>query len=158
WWHITARGNVPTDATAKGVPLIAAAAELFDFDAGRVPAFERPENPIEYMTAHVADRAVAEVVPAMPFVRMDVIVKVAIRRRTDPFIPVQSSGYGFRRRAWTFASIRPVSPAMRLGHLADHAGPNVFAQLAITFLAMALVAHLRRDPGFRGHLAERTRL
>ena len=42
---------------------------------------------------------------------------------------------------------------MGFGDFADDAGPDVFAELAVAVLAMALVAHLRGDFGFRGHRA-----
>src|SRR5438067_2050243 len=97
------------------------------------------------MATHVADRPISKIVPAMPFMRMNVVMKIAIRRRTDPFIPMQSGRNRLGWRPWTFAAVRAIGPAMRFGDFADDAGPNVFAELAITFFTVALVAHLRSD-------------
>ena len=97
------------------------------------------------MATHVANRTVAEVVPAMPFMRMKVRVIIAVRRRTNPRIPIQTGGDGESWRARPHAAIGPVGPAMGLGDLADDAGPDVFAQTAVAFLAMALIPHLGGD-------------
>ena len=92
--HIAARRNVPADAAARRVTLVAAAPGIFHFDAARMFYFEGPVNAVEHMATHVADRAVAEVVPAVPFMRMKVRVIIAVRRRTNPRIPMQTGGHG----------------------------------------------------------------
>src|SRR6185369_1024272 len=87
--------------------------------------------------------------PAMPLVGMDVLVKVAVGRRSDPLVPMEACGNGELRRARAFASVGAIGPAMGLTDGADNTRPDVFAELAVTILAMSLVAHLRRGLGLR---------
>ena len=124
---------------------------MFGLDAGRVFALERPEHAVEDVAAHVADGAVAEIIPAVPLVRMQVVVEVTVRRRADPFVPVQAGRNGKFGRARPLATVGAIGPAVRLGDFANDTRPNVFAELVIAIFAMALIAHLRRDFGLRRH-------
>jgi hypothetical protein len=93
--HALARRYVPANAAAQGIALVAAAPVEFHFDAGGVPDLECPENAVQNMAGHVADGAVAEIVPAVPLVRMQVGVVVAIRRGANPIVPMQSGGHRY---------------------------------------------------------------
>src|SRR5262245_11300250 len=114
-------------------------------------AFERPEDAVEDVAAHIADGTVAKIVPAMPLVRMKILVVVAVGRRADPFVPMQAGGHRDRWRAWALAPVSPVGPAVRLGNLADDPGPDVLAEATVALFAMALAAHLSRYSGVNGH-------
>src|SRR5262245_59450894 len=94
----------------------------------------------------------------MPFVRMQVVMKIAVRSGTNPFLPMQSSGHRQCGRPRAYPAIGTVGPAMCLGHFADDTRPNELAQSPVTLLAMALVAHLRRRLGLTGHLPQFPRL
>src|SRR5665811_918798 len=92
--------------------------------------FERPEHAVEHVTTHVSDGTIAEVIPAVPFVRMDVGVKIAIGRGSDPVVPMHALGWFLDGRARTDAAVGAVCPAMRFGDFADDAAPNILAQSA----------------------------
>ena len=68
--HVPARGNVPANAAAGGIHLIAPAADFLGFDAGWVLDLERPKHAVQHVAAHVANRTVAEVIPIVPIVRV----------------------------------------------------------------------------------------
>ena len=155
--HLAASGEVPADPAASRVTLFAAAAHFFDFDAGGMPQFERPVDAIQDVAAHVADGAIAEIVPAMPFVRLQIVVIIPVRSRADPFLPMKPGRDRLARRTRPAAAVGPVSPAMGLGHFPDRACPNVFAKHPVSFLAMALVAHLSGHLGLAGHVPQLAR-
>src|ERR1700724_2001585 len=104
--------------------------------------FQRPKNAVEHMTAHVPERTVAEIIPTVPFMRMQVSVELAVRRRTDPFVPMHAFGGRHRGRTRPGATVGAVRPAMGFNDLAHHAGIDEFTKTAIAIFAMALVAHL----------------
>ena len=109
------------------------------------------------MAAHISKRTVAEIIPAMPLVRVQVGVEVAIRRWPNPGIPMQIWRRRNAGRARPDAAIGPISPAMRLGDFPDHPAPNKFAQTAVAVHAMTLIAHLRGRFGFARHRPEQAR-
>src|SRR4051812_14278905 len=100
---------------------------------------------IHDMAGHVAERSVAEIEPAMPAMGMELGMKIAIGRWADPVIPIHAIGHGELGRARAFAAVAAISPAIGLGDIAEGAGPDVFAKLAIADAGMALVAHLGDD-------------
>src|SRR5438876_7704980 len=112
---------------------------------------ERPINAIKDVATHVAKRTIAEVVPTVPLVGMNIRMKVAIRCRPNPFIPVESCRDRNRRGTRTHSSFSAVCPAMRFGYISHNAAPHKFAKPAVAVFAMPLVAHLRRDLGLVGH-------
>ena len=58
---------------------------------------------------------------------------------------MQTGGHRESWRTRPHAAVHAVGPAMGLGDFADDTGPDVFAQSAVAFLAMALIPHLRGD-------------
>ena len=115
---------------------------------------QRPVGPVHDVAGQVAQRAVAEIVPAVPFVRMEIGMEVAVRGRADPLVPVHARGHRLGRRARADAAIRAIAPGVRLGDLADDPAPHELAEAAITLAAMPLVAHLRRHLVLVRQLAE----
>src|SRR5207245_672054 len=69
WRHVAAGGNVPANAAANGVTLVAAAANVLGFHARGMINLERPIHAVQHVAAHVADGAVAEIIPAVPLMR-----------------------------------------------------------------------------------------
>src|SRR5258708_13877212 len=55
------------------------------------------------------------------------------------------------RWPWADAAIGTIGPTMGFNDVADHPGPDKFAQPVIALFAMPLVAHLRRRFGFFLH-------
>src|SRR5438034_7431315 len=115
---------------------------------------ERPINSIQDVTTHVAKRTVPEVVPAVPLVRVDIGMKVTIRRGTNPFVPVKPRRDRNRRWTRTHSSVGAVGPTMSFSDISHDAVPHKFAQPAIAVFAMALVAHLRRGFGLTRHFPD----
>ena len=91
-------------------PSLYDAAHLPDLDADGMLHFERPIDTVENVAAHVADGAIAEIVPAMPGMRMQIRVVVAVGRRANPLLPVQPCGHGFDGRSRPHAAVGPVGP------------------------------------------------
>ena len=89
---------------------------------------------------------------------MKVFVEIAMRRGADPLVPMQIGGDRQLRRARTFTAVGAVGPTVGFRDLANRAGPDVFAQLAIAFLAVALISHLRGNFCLGRHRAHLPRL
>src|SRR5207249_1988801 len=135
--HITTSRNVPADSAAHGITFVASAPHLLHFNAGGMFDLERPENSVQDVAAHIAQRAIAEVVPAVPFVRVQVGVVFAERGGADPFIPVQAGWRRYGGRARANAAIGAVGPTVRLRDFSHDAAPDKFAEAAVTVLAVA---------------------
>jgi len=97
--------------------LVGAAANIFGLDARGVLHLERPEHPVQHMATHVADGTIAEIIPAVPFVRVQVGMVIPIRRRANPRIPMQPLRHGQNRRTRPHAAIGAIRPTVRLRHV-----------------------------------------
>src|SRR2546427_5591667 len=124
--HVGARGNIETDSAAYRITLIAAAANFLGLDAGWMFDFERPVNAVQDVAAHIAERAVAEIVPTMPFVWMKILMEFAIGSRANPFVPMQTFRHWNRRRTRADAAIGAIGPAMGFSDVAHDPAPDKF--------------------------------
>src|SRR6266853_6291394 len=115
---------------------------------------ERPENAIKHMAAHIAQRTVAEVIPAMPFVRVEIGMEIAIGSGPEPFLPMKTFRDGQHGRPGTRAAVGTVGPTVGLGDVAYHTGPDKFAEPPIAIFTVTLITHLRRGFGILGHLTQ----
>src|SRR5258708_2238669 len=115
---------------------------------------EGPEDAVQDVAGHVAERAVAEVIPAVPLVRVQVAMVFSKRRRADPIIPVEARWRRNGGRARACAAVRAVGPAMGFGDLSDASGPDEFTKTPVTVLAMTLVSHLGGGFGLTGHVTQ----
>ncbi len=104
---------------------------------------QRPERAVEDVTAHVAERAGSELGPVPPPERVQPAVVVAVARRPEPLVPVKSFGHRFALRPLLVPAEVARHQAVRLGHVADRAGPDVLAQPAVALARVPLVAHRR---------------
>ena len=141
--HVAARRKVPTDDVGKGEPLVAAANLFEHLDAGRAAELQGHEGAVEIMTAPIADRAVAELPPTAPQLRMQFGVIGAVGRRANPLIPMQAGRNRQRGKPAPHAAATRSRPAIGLDHVADRARPDIFAKPANALLAVPLVAELR---------------
>src|SRR5690349_13742768 len=135
--HVPARRNIKPQLAPKWIPLIAAADDFLRFNAARMLNFQRPENPVQHMAAHIAERAVPKIIPAVPLMRMQVRVKVAIRRWANPIIPMHPFRSRLDRRPRAFAAIGAIGPAMRLLDVTHHLRRHKLAEPMITLHTMA---------------------
>src|ERR1043166_1508095 len=145
--QISSGGDIESKPATQRVAFVAAAADVLRFDARRMLNLEGPKNSVQHMAAHVAQRTVAKIVPPMPFMWVQVLVEIPIRRRADPLVPMQARRDRHGRRARSDASVGPISPAMRLGDVSHYSGRHELAKPKITIHAMALVPHLGRRFG-----------
>jgi hypothetical protein len=150
--HITSRRDIETEPASERPTLIAPSNDFFCFDTGGMFDFECPINSVQHVATHISQGTIAEIMPTMPFVRVQVGVKVSIGRRTNPLVPMQTSGDRFYRRAWTHSTIRAICPTMGFGDIAHNAAPHKLAQSTVAILAMSLVAHLSRGFATLRHL------
>src|SRR5207245_1097593 len=70
-------------------------------------------------------------------------VVVADARRAEPLVPVQVFGHLLALRPPALAAEVAAEHAVRFGHVADRAGPDVLAQPAVALARVPLVAHRR---------------
>src|SRR6185369_5490765 len=82
---------------ALGIHLSAAAFGLkaFDGEPFGFADLEGPEDRIQIMTGHVADRTRAEISPVAPIERVQIVMILAKWGGPDPLIPMQAGGDRF---------------------------------------------------------------
>ena len=143
--ELAARGDFIADNVLLGVLLLAAflGMQALDRKGLRLANLERPEQGIEVVAGHVADRARAESFPVPPTKGMEAVMVFAIRRRADPLVPVKSRRHGLRGGPAALAAKVAPQEGVGLGHVPDGPVPDILAGLADRVTAMPLVAHLR---------------
>src|SRR5262249_52124797 len=100
---------------------------------------------IEDVTAHVAQRAGAELRPRPPAKGMQPVVVIAHAGRAEPLLPVQALRDRLAGGTIALAAQVPGHETVRLGHGTDGASPDVLAQQPVTCSTVPLVTHLRGD-------------
>jgi len=142
--HARARRELPADARADRPAFGVFAMKLLHLDRRGAAQLQRPVGMVHDVAAHVAQRAVAEITPRVPGVRMQTRVIVAERRGSDPRVPRQPLRHRPRRRTNVLGreTVGPVAPAVDRAHRPDRAGGEIFAQQAAALARLALVAQL----------------
>jgi hypothetical protein len=110
--------------TAEWIALVTAANDFLGFDTGGMLDFERPKYSIQNVAAHVSQRTISEIVPAVPLVRdADLCenrdTELGQSMRPNSILPARQYG---RTRANT--AISAISPAMGFSDVTHYTTRN----------------------------------
>src|SRR5262245_9751080 len=110
------------------------------------------------MATHVTDGPVAKVIPAMPFMRVQIGVELAEWSGAKPGVPMQALRGRSGRRTRPNAAVCAIRTTVCFSDVTHHAGPNNLTQTTVAIFAMALVSHLSRCRGPGSHVTQHASL